>query len=88
MVALFDRFEICMTLKEAQSGSHQGRCDSDVKALIQLPKIKRQLSKISDSDLVTELQGWGAWDAEELAVRSDNESRIIWLAAGDIVEGR
>jgi len=87
MYALFNRFEIEMTLAQAQSASQPGKdASDDVNALLQLPKIKRQLAKISDDDLAAELREYGAWDDEELQDRQANEQRIIWLAAGNIVD--
>jgi len=86
MYAQFDRFEISMTKNEAYLGSHQGKCDDDVAYLLTLPKIKRQLAKISDEVLMAELSEYGAWDGIELANRADNEARIIWIAAGNIRE--
>lgn len=86
MIAYFNRFTIEMTKNEAHTGSHQGQCYDDVKYLLTLPKIKKQLSKISDDDLVSELKEYGAWDNEELKNRNDNEERIIWISAGNIVE--
>lgn len=86
MYAIFNNFEIEMTLKQAQSASHSGRCDDDVNALLQLPKIKRQLAKIPDDKLIKELSEYGAWNKIELENRQDNEQRIIWLAAGNISE--
>lgn len=86
MFAQFNHFEIEMTLSQAQSASHQGQCDNDVKALLQVPKIRRQLAKISDQDLIKELKEYGAWDNEELQDRQENDARIIWIAAGDIAE--
>ncbi len=86
MYAQFNNFEIQMTLKQAQSASHSGRCDDDVNALLQLPEVKRQLVKISDAKLIAELSEYGAWDEIELSNRQDNEQRIIWLAAGNIAE--
>lgn len=86
MFATFNRFEIEMTLAQARGASHPGPCDSDVAQLLKEPNIKRQLAKISDEDLIEELEEYGAWDAEELQDRGANESRIIWLAAGNITE--
>ena len=88
MFAAFNRFEIQMTKQQASACSHPGPCDSDVKELLQDKKIVRQLKKISDADLSAELREYGAWDEEELKDREQNEARIIWLAAGDIVEGK
>jgi len=86
MIAYFDRFSIVLTKDQASSASHPGECDADVAALLKLPNIKRQLKKISDTDLTEELREYGAWSDEELKSRVDNESRIIWIAAGNIIE--
>ena len=86
MWASFNRFEIQMTKDQAESVSHPGPCDSDVACLCRLPKIKRQLRKISDETLADELREYGAWDEDELKDRSDNEMRIIWIAGCNIAE--
>jgi len=88
MWATFNRFEIEMTKAQAESASHSGDCDADVIILLRLPKIKSQLKKISDEDLHAELKDSGAWTEAELNDRQTNEKRIIWIAAGDIREGR
>ncbi len=88
MIATFNRFEIEMTMNQANSASHQGRCDEDVEYLLTNRKIQNQLKKISDETLAAELKEYGAWDEEELKNRQDNEQRIIWLAAGEIVDGK
>ena len=82
--ALFDRFEISMTVEDAKQGSHQDQCDADVAELCKLPHIKEQLDKISDEDLVAELSEYGAWEEDDLKDRTANEHRIIWIAAGNI----
>ena len=86
MWATYEKFEIQMTLKQAKSASHAGRCDEDVKSLLVQKKIKRQLDKISDDDLRYVLGQYGAWSEEELGDRGSNEERIIWIAASDIIE--
>ena len=88
MYANFNHFDIELTKKQAISASHPGPCDLDVKALLNIPVINRQLAKISDSDLIAELSEYGAWDETELSNRADNEERIVWIAAGDIAEGK
>lgn len=88
MIALFNRFEIEMTKKQAESVSHSGQCDDDVAELLKKQTIKRQLKKIPDDSLRAELDEYGAWDEKELSSRADNEARIIWLAGIDISEGR
>ncbi len=86
MYATFNRFTIQMTKAQALSASHSGACDDDVAALLKLPAIRRQLKRIADVDLVAELDEYGAWDDAQLRDRAVNESRIIWLAAGNIRE--
>ena len=86
MIASFNRFEIAMTKKQAAECSHPGACDQDVAALVKTPAIARQLRRIPNVDLVAELQEYGAWDAQELADRAANDRRIVWLAAGNILE--
>ena len=86
MIASFNRFEIVMTKKQAEACSHPGPCDADVEALVKTPAIARQLRRISDIDLQTELWEYGAWDAQELADRPANELRIVWIAADNIMD--
>ena len=78
--------EIDMTLAQAQSASHQGQCDADVLALSQHRKIRPQLERIDPEVLRQELREYGAWDEQELADHQQNLQRILWIAAGDIVE--
>jgi hypothetical protein len=81
------KIEIQMTLVQAKAASHQGQCDSDVRELSRVPAIARQLRKIDASLLTAELEEYGAWDSDELEDREQNLQRILWLAAGDIVDG-
>jgi dethiobiotin synthetase len=78
--------EIEMTMAQAQSASHQGQCDDDVQALSNNRKIRRQLERIDPVALRKELAEYGAWDEQELADHEQNIQRILWIAAGDIVE--
>jgi len=84
MWATFNNFEIRMTRREAQSASHYGPCDSDVAALT--VKLRKQLDKLDPEQLRKELKEWGAWDAKELADHEANLRRIVWIAAGNIME--
>jgi len=86
MFATFNRFEIKMTKAQAESASHSGDCDLDVKALLCNSLIKRQLAEISAESIAAELKEYGAWDETELKDIKQNEARIIWIAAGNIVE--
>ena len=79
---------LVITRKEANIGSHQGQCDDDIAYLRTVPRIRRQLAKINPELLRKELKEYGAWDDEDLADHDANLSRILWIACGDIVEGR
>lgn len=80
------RIELSMTLEQAEGASHQGQCDDDVKCLSLFPEIAAQLVTIDQAMLAAELKEYGAWDDEALADHDQNLQRLVWLAAGDIVE--
>ena len=82
------RIELQMTMAQAESASHQGQCDDDVRALSRVPKIARQLAKINPETLKGELREYGAWDSKELADHDQNLQRLLWLAAGDISDSK
>lgn len=80
------RIELQLTLEQARIGHHPGQCDEDVRYLLTVPAIRRQLAKIPADILVSELKEYGAWDAAALADHKMNLHRILWLACGDICE--
>ena len=84
MFALFNRFEIKMTLSQAESCSHSGRCDDDVLSLSR--SLNRQIAKISPADIAADLKEYGAWDETELQDHDQNIQRILWIAACNISE--
>lgn len=86
MRAMFDGFDLVLTMEQARSASHPGPCDADVAALLCVPAIRRQLAKLLDVELRDELRSTGAWTDEELADRATNEARVVWLAACKISE--
>lgn len=75
-----------IALEDAQSGSHQGRCDEDIADLRRVPYIAAQLDKWSEADVRAELKGYGAWDEDDLADHDSNLNRMLWLACGAVVE--
>lgn len=75
-----------MTARQAESASHQGRCDDDVAFLLTMPAIRRQLDRIGPEAIRAELKEYGAWDQNELADDVQNRARIVWIAAGNICE--
>lgn len=80
------RIELEITMDQARSASHVGRCDDDVAALCRMPGIAAQLERIDPETLRDDLRGYGAWDDAELADHETNLQRLVWLAAGAIVE--
>lgn len=80
--------DLKITLRDAESCSHAGQCDEDVKILMDKPYIKKQLKNINPEQLKKELNDFGAWDGDELNNHEDNLMRWVWISAGDIVEGK
>jgi hypothetical protein len=70
----------------ARNCSHSGPCDEDVKRAMKLPEIQAELQEINPDDLRKELKEYGAWDENELQSHTDNLERILWIAAGNIME--
>lgn len=75
-----------MTMDQAKSAVHSGDCEEDVNGLMQQPKIARQLRKIDPDALRKELREYGAWDDKELSDHNSNLQRLVWLAAGNLVD--
>ena len=86
MFASFDRFELQMTLDQAKCGSHQGQCDDGVACLLTVPTIRRQLDKIGHEKIREELSHISDWSDAELDDKEACRARIVWIAAGNIVE--
>jgi folate-binding Fe-S cluster repair protein YgfZ len=80
------RIELQMTLEDAESVSHQGRCDDDVSALRKMPYLATQLDNLKPEPVRAYLKEYGTWDADELADHDANLDRIVWLAGCDIRE--
>jgi len=88
MFAQFDRFSLEITKEQASTGSHPGPCEGDVYALSLVPAIRRQFDKILPEDIAATLRGYGAWNEEDLEDHAENIQRILWIACGDIMDGR
>lgn len=86
MFASFNRFTIEMTRQQAASASHHGSCDASVAALLKNRRIAHQLLSIEPDRIRAELSEYGCWDSEELDNHQDNLARIVWIAAGNIVD--
>jgi hypothetical protein len=83
MYAMFERFEIPMTLEQAYSVSEPGMDATDaVNALI--PQL--DLSGLQPDEVRDELREYGAWDEEELADDEENLRRIVWIAGCNLRE--
>lgn len=82
----FGTFSIKMTEEDAWRGCHSGRCDYDCEQLIEEDYIRKQLDEISDEQMTEVLKEYGIEDADS-KTRHESEMYIVWLAAGDIVDG-
>ena len=85
--AIFERFDIEMTLEQAEDCSHPGECIHDLEELVVEDRhIEAQIKRIGPDKIREELADWGAWDDEELANDVENVLRILWIAAGNITD--
>lgn len=80
------RIELKLTLEEAHTGYHPGRCDSDIDYLMGTDSLESQLKALDPAIVAGELQGYGAWDEEELRDHQANLERLLWIASGDLVD--
>lgn len=86
MWATFNNLEIEMTLRQAESCSHPGDCEPDVRMLMEHPLIKRQRKRIDPELIRQELKEYGAYSEEDLQDDDMNWVRILWIGANDISE--
>lgn len=75
-----------ITKAVANECSRSGDNEYSVNYYMNLPKYKKQLSKIDKTELISELNECGAWDDEELENHNDNLQRIFWLSCGNIID--
>lgn len=80
------RIELQLTQDDVDMGYHSGSCDESIAELRRAPHIAAQLNDIDAETLRQELKEYGAWDADELADHDANQSRILWLACGDLFD--
>ena len=80
------QIELQMTIEQAESVSHSGECDDDVKGLSKVSAIAEQLAKIDPTVLSGELKEYGSWDQEERTDHDQNLQRLLWLAGCDIAD--
>lgn len=80
------RIELQITRAQAQACSHPGDCLSDVLALRQVSKIRRQLAKLKPETVAACLRDTGGWEPEGLQDHDENLTRLLWLACCDIAE--
>lgn len=81
------RIELQITKAQSSEAAHTGQCNTSVRELSELPKIKRQLKRVDPETLKAHLREYGAWDEDELLDHEQNLQRLLWLACGDINEG-
>lgn len=70
----------------ARNCSHSGPCDDDVERARLLPEVQAELSKIDPEGLRKELKEYGCWTDQQLADHNTNLDRILWIAAGNIMD--
>lgn len=80
------RLTLTVTLADAKSGSHAGRCDEDIAVLRRKPQVARQLARWKPDDVRRELREYGAWEAEELEDHETNLARMLWIACGSVAD--
>ena len=81
--------ELNLTKAQARMCAHPGDCESDVKFLLLWGKaIKRQVKRLDPGVLAKVLKEYGAWSETELLDHAQNVRRLMWIAAGDISDGR
>lgn len=78
--------ELQMTKAQAESVSHSGDCELDVKELVKVPAIARQLKKLDPDNIRKEIKETGAWDDTELQDNEQNLIRFVWIAGCEITE--
>lgn len=79
-------FEIELDKYDADCCYHPGSCDIDCERTIGFDYVKEQLNQISSEQIITVLNDYGVEDADKKD-RKTLETYIVWLAAGDIMEG-
>jgi len=80
------RIELRLTREEALSCCGPGSVDDEVEELSRFPHIAAQLETIQPEVLREELQGYGAWDDEQLDDHDANLDRVLWIACGDLID--
>ena len=71
--------ELTLTPEQIADCSHQGVCNADVEYWAS--RIPELLTIPADA-IRSCLQGYGAWDSEELQDDEQNRRRLLWIAAG------
>ena len=80
----FNHGELCLPVQALEDCHHQGACDDDVEHWHGQIDWSEQTM---DADAIrSELAEDGAWDDEQLANDTDNQERILWIAAGNYQE--
>lgn len=86
LYATFEGFEIGLLRGDVKYIAQQGSNDAAVEDTLLRPYIKKQLRKIGEEKIKTELKHWGAWSEEERNDHEENKRRIVWCAAWNIEE--
>ena len=79
-------FTLMLEWPEVNACSQQGDRWDAVNDALTMDYVRKQLDNIEDGTLKAALMEEGAWTGEELLFRADNERRIVWIAACQILE--
>jgi hypothetical protein len=80
------RMGLTITTQQALDCARPGDNGPNVEKLAAVREIAEQLDKLSPADVVTELDGYGAWSEHELANHGANRLRLLWLACHDVID--
>ena len=65
-----------------------GPADNAIAEMRKLPEVIAELHGIDADKLKKELSEYGAWEDHELNDHSTNLDRILWIACGNIQDGK
>lgn len=75
-----------ITKAVANECSSSGNNEYSINHYMNLPKYKKQLSKLDKTEVRNELNDLGVWDDDELENHNDNLQRLFWISCGNITD--
>lgn len=80
--------ELVLYAPDVKQGSHSGRCDEDIAALLKKRYIAAQLDRLKPAAIQAELREY-FFDSDfdpQCADDENNRARLLWVACGDILD--